>query len=366
MARAATRQKDVSDQPAPGPEADRLAGWPHPRETAGVIGHETARRRLSERLRTGRIAHGWIVAGPPGIGKATLVYDFAAEVLEKGGGTREEARRLIAAQAHPRLLVMRRTVNPQTKKLRTQIAVDDVRRLKRFLGTTAGEGWRMVIVDYADDLNASSANALLKSLEEPPARTLFFLVATSAGRLLPTIASRCERLRLRPLDRGHAGRAVEAACMAAGVDVPPTETLAPILAAANGRPRRALELMRDGGPELYAAIRRLFDALPRMDDGEVFRLIDAASSPKSGIDYDLVFDLVEEAIAGRIRQAADSPEGAGVFGGRSLARWMEVWDTSRQLRADAETLNLDRAAALMRLFRAIEDAARRTQGSARA
>ncbi|MFP3921656.1 MAG: DNA polymerase III subunit delta' [Dichotomicrobium sp.] len=358
MARAA---RQTAETPAPTPEADRLGDWPHPRETAGVIGHDAARARLGERLRTGRIAHGWIVAGPPGIGKATLVYDFAAEALAHGVEAAEETRRLVAAQAHPRLMVMRRTLNPQTKKLRTRIAVDDVRRLKHFLGTTAGAGWRVVIVDYADDLNASSANALLKSLEEPPARTLFFLIATSAGRLLPTIASRCERLRLRPLSHEETGRAVEAVCGSAGAEPPEADTLEAILSAANGRPRRALELMAAGGAELQAAVRRIFERLPRMDDAEVFRLIDTAGNAKSGIGHDLVFDLVEDALAAGIRDAAHSPETPGVFNARSLARWMEVWDTGKQLRADAETLNLDRAAALMRLFTVIEDAARQAQ-----
>jgi DNA polymerase-3 subunit delta' len=358
MARAA---RQTAETPAPPPEADRLGAWPHPRETAGVIGHAAERARLSERLESGRIAHGWIVAGPPGIGKATLVYDFAAEALAQGVETVAEARRLIAAQAHPRLMVVRRRYNPQTKKLRTQIAVDDVRRLKQFLGTTAGTGWRVVIVDSADDLNTNSANALLKSLEEPPPRTLFFLIATSAGRLLPTIASRCERLRLRPLSAEETRRAVETACSEAGVDPPEPDTLEPILAAANGRPRRALELIAGGGAEVYTLIRRMFERLPRVDDMEVFRLIEAASDSKSGVGYDLVFDLLEDTLAAAIRRAAHSPDSTGVFTPHSLARWMEVWDTGKRLRAEAETLNLDRGAALMRLFTEIEAAARQAR-----
>jgi len=359
MAKAAARQSTD----APLPEADRLGEWPHPRETGGVIGHERARARLSERLESGRIAQGWIIAGPPGIGKATLTYDFTAQALAHGAGTLAEARRLIAAQSHPRLLVMRRSVNPQTKKLRTQIAVDDVRRLKAFLGTTAGAGWRVVIVDSADDLNTSSANALLKSLEEPPARTLFFLIATSAGRLLPTIASRCERLRLRPLSADETRRAVEAACEAVGMGVPEREALEPVLAAANGRPRRALELISSGGAAVYALIRRLFERLPRVDDADVFRLIDAAGDAKSRLGYDLVFDLVEDELATAIRCAAHSPETDGLFSARNLARWMEVWDTGKQIRAEAEMLNLDKAAALARLFAEIEAAARLAQRS---
>jgi len=352
MARAARQNGDT-----PPPEADRLGDWPHPRETAGVVGHAGERARLSERLQSGRIAHGWIVAGPPGIGKATLVYDFTAQALAQGVESIEEARRLIVAQSHPRLMVVRRTLNPQTRKLRTQIAVDDVRRLKAFLGTTAGAGWRVVVVDSADDFNLSSANALLKSLEEPPARTLFFLIATSAGRLLPTIASRCERLRLRPLSAEETREAVESACAAAAVDLPEPADMGRIVAAANGRPRRALELISGGGAEVYALILQIFERLPRLDDENIFRVIDAASASKSGLGFDLIFDLVEETLAAAIRNAAQSSDGSGVFNAPSLARWMEVWDTGKRLRAEAEALNLDRGAALMRLFTEIENAA---------
>lgn len=360
MARTPAKQATGAAS-SPG-EADRLTGWPHPRETTGLVGHQTARARLSDRLQGGRIAQGWIIAGPPGIGKATLAYDFAAEALSRNVETEDEARRLIAAQSHPRLLVLRRTISPQTRKLRTQIAVDDVRRLKQFLGTTAGEGWRVVIVDRADELNTSSANALLKSLEEPPPRTLFFLVTTSAGRLLPTIASRCERLLLRPLDEAQTGKVVEAACAATGTALPEPESLSAILAAANGRPRRALELISGGGAQVYTLIRRIFGRLPHMDSADIFRLIDSGADAKSGPGYDLVFDLVEETLASAIRSAAHSPDAAsGVFNAPSLARWMEVWDTGKRLRSEAETLNLDRGAALMRLFTEIEDAARDAQ-----
>ncbi len=357
MAKAGNRQKIAVAEAPRAPEADRLGDWPHPRETEGAIGHQAERARLSQRLQSGRIAHGWIIAGPPGIGKATLVYDIAAEAVAQGVHSLEEARRLIAAQAHPRLMVVRRTLNPQTKKLRTQIAVDDVRRLRAFLSTTGGSGWRVVIVDSADDLNTSSANALLKSLEEPPPRTLFFLIATSAGRLLPTIASRCERMRLRPLDLENTRRVVEATCAAAGVAVPEAEALETILKAANGRPRRALELISGGGAQIYQLIGRIFQQLPRLDHADVFRLIDAGADAKSDVSYEMIFDLLEDALALAIRRAARSPAEAGVFNLHSLARWMEVWDTEKQLRADAETLNLDRAAVLLRIFTEIENAA---------
>ncbi len=100
----------------------------------------------------------------------------------------------------------KRPVNPESGKLKQELAVDDVRRVNEFFARTAAlDGWRIVIVDAVDDLNASSANALLKILEEPPVRAIFLLVCHTPGRALKTIRSRCRVLALRaPAERTDA------------------------------------------------------------------------------------------------------------------------------------------------------------------
>ncbi len=150
---------------------------------------------LLDAYRSGRIPHAWLIGGPPGIGKATLAFRMARFVLahpDPAAPAVQAAATLavapdhrvagmIAAQSHPDLLVLERTLS-DTGKLRTVIRVDDARKVASFLGATAGlGGWRVVIVDAVDDLNAESANALLKGLEEPPARTLFLLVSHAPG-----------------------------------------------------------------------------------------------------------------------------------------------------------------------------------------
>ena len=113
----------------------------------------------------------------------------------------DPAARQVAAQAHPGLLVLKRAINPKTGKLMTVLSVDEIRRLADFFGMTSGAGgWRVAIVDTADDMNDNAANALLKMLEEPPADAMLLLLSNTPGRLLPTIRSRCQRLDLRPLD----------------------------------------------------------------------------------------------------------------------------------------------------------------------
>src|SRR6516165_7350295 len=203
----------------------------HPRETAVLFGHAAAEAALLAAYRAGRMPHGILIAGPKGIGKATLAYRIARFVLShpdpgakdvqdavslKVDPTSPVARR-IAAQAQPDLLVIERTVN-ERGVLRNQIAVDDIRRTVPFFGSTAGEGgWRIAIIDAVDDLNRSGANALLKVLEEPPKRGLLLLVAHSAARVPPTLRSRCRIISLRPLAEEDVAAAL-AAAVGGGID----------------------------------------------------------------------------------------------------------------------------------------------------
>ena len=188
-----------------------------PRETGVLYGHGEAEQALLGAYRSSRFPHAWLIAGPAGIGKATLAYRMARFMLahpDPRAPLVQNAKSLqvpadhpaacrIAAQAHSDLLVLERTINEKTGKLRQDIQVDDVRRTVAFFGSTPGEGgWRVAIVDAVDELNESGANALLKILEEPPRRAVLLLVSRSAARVLPTMRSRCRSLVLRPLRSG--------------------------------------------------------------------------------------------------------------------------------------------------------------------
>ena len=183
-------------------EPDRLEGFSSPREVDRLFGHQAAEQELADALQTGRMHHAWLIVGPEGIGKATLAYRFARRVLAEGDAVDRDhpVFRKVAGLAHPNLLLIRRSWIEKSKRYSQWIGVDEVRRLRAFLGNTAGaDGWRVVIVDRADELNQNAANALLKALEEPPPQTLFILVSSAEGRLPVTIRSRARVLRLGPL-----------------------------------------------------------------------------------------------------------------------------------------------------------------------
>ena len=222
---------------------------PHPRATAVLFGHADAEAALLAAYRSGRVPHAFLIAGPKGIGKATLAYRMARFVLAHPDPAAREVQaatslavdaehpvaRRIAAQAQPDLLILERTLNDKGV-LRKQIAVEDVRRTVAFFGSTAGEGgWRIAIVDAVDELNRSGANALLKVLEEPPQRALLLLVSHSAARVPPTLRSRCRILTLRPL-----AEAEVAAALAAAIGSPADDPqIAAAAAAADGSGARA-------------------------------------------------------------------------------------------------------------------------------
>lgn len=192
-------------------DSDRIEGFEHPRETTALLGQDDALRRAARALRAGRPPSAWLITGAPGVGKATLAYRIARYLLAYGAtdaGPEDlsvpidhAAARQVMAQSHPGLLVLKRAMNPKTGKLMTVLSVDEIRRLADFFGMTSGAGgWRVAIIDTADDMNDNAANALLKMLEEPPANAMLLVLSNTPGRLLPTIRSRCQRLDLRPLD----------------------------------------------------------------------------------------------------------------------------------------------------------------------
>ena len=325
---------------------------------------------MLEAMASQRFHHAWLMTGEEGIGKASYAYRVARFLLAQDGDLPEaistldipsdsKAFRQVANLSHPGLFVIRRSWDPSGKKHRQSIAVSNIRALRHFLQRTSVTPWRVVIVDSADDLNPSSANALLKSLEEPPVRTVFLLISSSPGRLLPTIRSRCRTVRFEPLDVSAMQDAIEAACAASEYDPPQAQQLEKLAALAKGSPRRAMQLIDGGGLALFETVLTLLESLPRIDRKALHALIGATTGRNAG-GHDIAHNMLEEMLADTIRARAIGlaspprfpqlkrfPE---LITSRNLADWAELWETLREARSETERLNLDKGALTLTAF----------------
>ena len=349
-------------------EPDRLAGFSTPREVDRLFGHEAALDEFANALESGRMHHAWLLVGPEGIGKATLAYRFARAVLA-GGETVDgdhKVFRKVAALSHPNLLLIRRSWIEKSKRYSQWIGVDEVRRLRAFLGNTAGEGgWRVVIVDRADELNQNAANALLKALEEPPSKTLFLLISSAEGRLPVTIRSRARTLRVTALGEEDLESAVRAALDRDSHEVD-ARTLTTALALSQGSVRRALELVASDGIALYGEIAAALAALPEIDGPRLHRQVERLSGPADSERLDLYLALLLGVIERLIRFTATGAGAAqeeqklakGLISPANLADWADAWEAISEAKREAFAINLDRGLLVLETWFRLQHLAR--------
>jgi DNA polymerase III subunit delta' len=338
---------------------DEIDDAPHPRATTKLFGHAGAEATLLAAYRSGCVPHAFLIAGPQGIGKATLAYRTARFVLahpdpmaanvQAAASLAVDAQnpvtRHVAAQAQPDLLILERTFNDKGV-LHKQIAVDDIRRTVAFFGSTAGEGgWRVAIVDAVDELNRAGANALLKVLEEPPERALLLLVSHSAARVLPTLRSRCRILTLRPLADADVAKAVAATLDADANDA----EIAAASAAAEGSVARALSLMDEGALVLRQQALDLLDRLPSLDA----KALHALGEALAGTDPQPLAAFVDTVNAWLARRLNGGANDIG-----RLDRLAEAWQRVNAAARDAETYNLERKPLIFNVFGLLAEATR--------
>jgi DNA polymerase-3 subunit delta' len=365
----------LQDVEAP-PEIDRLGEYPHPRHTKALYGHAEAEQIFAEAVAAGRLHHGWLLTGPVGIGKATLAYRVARFLLarseeRRGGGQSLEvlpdsgAARQVAALSHPGLLVIRRQWDHKGKRFGASIAVDDVRRLRSFLTHTPGDtGWRVVIVDPADDLNPNAANAVLKSLEEPPPQTVFLLLSAEPGRLLATIRSRCRTLALQPLGEGDLEQAVRQAMTAAEVPAIEDVRWPMIISAAAGSVRRALAATVAEGLATREKVERIVALLPKVDWQALHTLSDELAVTAAEARYEAFFEELLAALAALVRARAGGGDAARravaerVIPDGRVAAFAEAWQRIAADKAACDRLNLDRKALIHNVISLLAEAAR--------
>jgi DNA polymerase-3 subunit delta' len=354
--------------------------WPPPWRRDRLLGHETAEKTMLAAHQSGRLHHAWLLAGPRGIGKATLAWRFARFLL---AGQAQDGlfgasdsldvpadapgRTLVDARTHPDLFHLRRTLHPEYNRIRAEIAIDDVRDLSAFMHKTPAMGqWRVAIVDAADEMNRNSANAVLKILEEPPPNAVLLIVAHAPGRLLPTIRSRCRRLVLQPLSDEIVVRLL-------GDYAPDVkgEERAMLARLSEGSIGRALELAGAGSLELYREMVDVLATLPELDMARLHGFAErfARRGEEANAAWRSLNYLFDGWLKGLARHAAVGGEAAAIVpserglqarlaSAASLDRWVEAWEKAADLLSGADRVNLDRKQTVLASFLALQSAMR--------
>lgn len=353
------------------PESDRAGEMLHPRLQESLFGHDAAVSQMVAAGHAGALHHAWLISGPKGIGKATLAWRFARALLAHGPRHLPEdlaipathtVFRLVAASAHPDVALLRRPWDQDKKRFKSELPVDEVRKLKSFFAKHPSQAdMQVAIIDCMDDMNIQAQNALLKILEEPPKSAVMLLIAHTPGQLLPTIRSRCRALQLRPLAPAEMSDAMRhLAPDVAG------EQLSIASALAEGAPGQAAAMAISGVISAYQQILGLLGTLPQLNQATLYGLADQFMKqfPDQGIAG--FSRLLSMAMQRHLRSAMGTmvalPVEEKVFArmGQAIApaRWSDLWAELHASEQRASALNLDKKQFVLNAFNSLESAAR--------
>jgi DNA polymerase-3 subunit delta' len=326
----------------------------HPRDTFGYEGGEAVERAFVEALARGRLHHAWLLTGPEGVGKATFAYRAARRLLGArpderfgllGSSPDDPVSRQMSSRSHPDLMVLER--QGEDGKTRKNISVDDARRLPEFFAKApASAPFRVAIIDAADDMNINAANALLKTLEEPPARGVLFLVSHAPGGLIATIRSRCRRLAFPAWEEARVQAFVEART---GLGA---EEALRLTRMARGAPGRAVALAEEGALDAERLAQEILRQLPGADDAALLAVADSFRGGEGQKRFEMLFERLQDEVRAMATAAAE----AGASG--DTDRWARAWETLSALPRDVEAVNLDRADAFFTAVGRLREATR--------
>ncbi len=305
-----------------------------------LIGHADAERRFLRACQASRLHHGWIVQGPSGIGKSLFVKSLAARLLGIGDRlSSSDTQRIppITSLGHPDLKWIKREPN-EKGVLRQDITVEQIRELNHFFALKpAMAGWRVGVVDCLDEMNLHGYNALLKTLEEPPARAILFLISHKSVPVLATIRSRCQILRLHTLSDSETETVLS--------QFPEQARLASQLA--RGRPGYGLSLAESGAAKALQAADTLLKSISRPKTGALDDVLQSVITNQANLDAfsDHVLDWTA-------RQAEDKPGLAG------------TWLTLHRIKSQARLLNLSPAQTAGKLIATLQKGLKMTADQA--
>jgi DNA polymerase-3 subunit delta' len=309
----------------------------HPRDRFDLVPDVEAETAFLDALDRGRLHHAWLLCGPEGRGKATFAHRAARRLLGAapdpsrgplGARPEDPVSRLVSAQSHPDLLVLERAV--EGGRTKRNISVDQARDLPEFFSKSPAQaGRRVAVIDAADDLNANAANAILKTLEEPPPNGVLLLVCHAPGRLISTIRSRCRRLVFKPWTDAAVADMLR---NRVGLDASEAQAVA---AASGGSPGAALAAVGDDARAADRLARRWVGEPGPLDRSERLALQGSLRGQEGAARFD---DMMHH-LAAAVRDRA-------LAGGEGAADWADLWTRLAEWPDRAAGLNLDRGEVL--------------------
>ena len=348
-------------------EDQRQSGVIEPRTNTYLLGHAEEEQFLLNAWKNRTLHNSWLLCGIEGIGKATLAFRFARFLLAADENQRDkynsldvsvdsQTYKLVANASHPDLKVIERDFTETDKKKVLKaikegerlsdeelkglkksaiIKVDDVRTINEFLAKkSSNDGWRVVIVDSIDDLNNAGANAILKILEEPPAKTVIMLISHNPNRLLPTIRSRCAKMNLKPLTEN------EVASLLRRYRSELSEKAVKGLAGlSSGSIGKAIRYADNAALASYDDLCKIIYAKNKYKLADLLAFCDAAVADEDS--YNLVQELV-------LKFAAENVKGCD-----NVEELAEMWEKAVKIFDETARLNLDKKQALINIISGI-------------
>jgi|TARA_B100000161_G_scaffold255968_1_gene218604 DNA polymerase-3 subunit delta' len=369
--------------------SDQIDGYPHPKLTETLYGHEYQEKEFIDCYNSNKLHHGWLITGPEGIGKATLAWRIAKYVLtqpiekietnsffdelsepnipklDEQSKNSIEAR--ILAESEPRLAVIRKSFDEKRKTFRASIGVDEIRRLSAFFSLSVSDGGsRVAIIDCADYLNVNAANALLKTLEEPPKNTVFLLISHNPEGLLPTVKSRCRELRLNELSKQNLFRALKQI----NVVIPENDKEIYSLLG-GGSVGKCIRLLKYDGADIYRRILSFLNQLPNLNGFELEKFVATFSGTKNRGRLELLIELLNLSVARASKAGVLGPnltdqvvkDEIGIFqklcpNPNVAKKWAELAQTQSKNLNHGLSVNLDPGSMILDTFFRIEDCAK--------
>ena len=368
--------------------SDQIEGYPHPKLTKNLFGHQTAEQEFINCFKSGKFHHGWLITGSKGIGKATFAWRVAKFLLTQPTDGQEknslfdnsENKQIaidanlrnvitarILAESEPRLAIIRKSYDEKRKTFRSSIRVDEIRHLKSSFSLSVTDGgYRVAIVDCVDDLNINAANALLKTLEEPPKNTVFLLISHNVHSLIPTIKSRCRELRLNSLADSDLVNALKQIHLT----IPEQDSEIYSLLG-SGSVGNSIRLIQHDGASIYRTLLSFLHQLPDLNGFELEKFIATFLGNKNKSRLELLIELLNVTVA-RISKAGIVGRSSSYYfltdekeiftklcpNLNSAKKWAQLAQTQSERLKDGLAVNLDPGSMILDTFFQIEDCAR--------